>query len=256
MKIKLLSAMLLVIFLLGGTMSLVKAQQDEYRLNVNRTFGYSSGSQIRGTFSMEVVGPQNIKSITYLIDGNVIELVTSSPFKISFQTSKYGYGWHELSALVETTDGKKVTTPVRKFEFATTDQEASAVTSIIFPLLGGVLLVMLVGMGFQVLALKNKPASTIPLGAPRKFGIHGGSVCPQCQRAFSLHWWAPNLGFRTKFDRCDFCGKWSIVKVLNGTELIAAQAAELQQVQPALATTEKSEEDRLKEMIEKSRFTN
>jgi hypothetical protein len=256
MKIKFAIAFFVLLYLLGSMIYQTQAQQDEYRLNVNRSFGYSSGSQIRGTFNMEVVGPQNIKSVTYLLDGEVMAQVTTSPFYLSFQTTKYANGWHNISALVETTDGRKVTTPSRRFEFATAEQESGTIMTIIFPLLGGVLLIMVIGMGIQMFILKNKPAATIPLGAPRNFGLLGGSVCPQCQRAFPIHWYAPNLGFRTKFDRCEFCGKWSIVKILNQAELNAALVAELEQVQPPSPVGVKSEEDQLKEMIEKSRYIN
>lgn len=247
---------LLAVIMLMGFQCAVLAQSNEYRLNLHRTFGFSSGSQIRGSFSMDVVGPGTFQSVAFLIDGQVMAEVNSVPFNLAFQTSQYPIGWHELSAVVVTTEGKKFTTPARRFEFVSTEQEAAAVTSIIIPLAGGILLVMLLGVGFQFLFLRNRPLSTLPLGSPRSYGIIGGGVCPQCHRPYSLHWWGPNLGFRMKFDRCDFCGKWTIVKRLSRSELAAAENAELQMVQPVANHASKTEAELLKEMIEKSKYIN
>jgi hypothetical protein len=232
------------------------AQSEDYRLNLHRTFGYSSGSQIRGSFSMDVVGPGTLKSVTYRIDGKDMGMVDAAPFSLAFQTSQYPAGWHELSAVVETTDGKRFTTVSRRFEFATSEQEASTVTSLILPIFGGIILVLVIGMGIQFFFLRNRSGVQMPLGAQRNYGIIGGGVCPQCHRAYPLHWWAPNLGFRMKFDRCIFCGKWSIIKVLSHSELAAAESAELQMAQPAQTFSNKTEEERLKEMIEKSKYSN
>jgi len=242
--------------ILLGLHSAGQAQTEEYRLNLHRTFGYSSGSQIRGSFSMDVVGPGTINAVAFLIDGQVMARVDTAPFSLAFQTSQYSTGWHDLSAVVETTDGKKFTVQTRRFEFATSEQEAGAITSIIVPLAGGIFLVMLLLVGGQFLFLRNRPASTLPLGAVRNYGITGGGVCPKCHRAYALHIWAPNLGFRTKFDHCDFCGKWSIIKVLSRSELAAAETAELQMVQPAPTFANKTADERLQEMIERSKYTN
>ncbi len=252
---KITRSLLFLCLLLLGVWTAAAAQSEEYRISLHRTFGYSSGSQIRGSFSMEVVGSGELKTVTYLIDGQVMAQVNSAPFSLAFQTSQYPAGWHELSAELETTDGKKFTTPTRRFEFATSEQEASSVASIIVPILGGILLVTALGAGSQALLLRNRPASTLPLGAKRNYGIIGGGVCPQCRRAYALHWWAPNLGFRMKFDRCDFCGKWSMIKVLSRAELTAAEASELQMLTPDPVFSTKTDEEKLKEMIEKSKYT-
>jgi hypothetical protein len=252
---KIFFSTLFVFILLAGWILPVQAQQAEYSLNVHRNFGYSSGSQIRGSFNLDIVGPQTIKSVTYLLDGSVISQVTSSPFGLTIQTSDYALGWHDLSAVVETQDGRKVTTASRRFEFASPEQETSGTLAIVGPILGVVLLVFVLVIGFQMLATRNKPKSSLPLGESRSYGIRGGSVCPHCHRAVSLHWWAMNIGLGAKFDRCDFCGKWSILKALSSKELAAAEAAELQMAQPTPAVATKSEKNALDELIEKSRYT-
>jgi hypothetical protein len=252
---KIIASLGIILALLIGFISNVQAQQADYRLNVHRNFGFSSGSQIRGSFNLDITPLVNIKSVTYLIDGTEISKVSTSPFTLTIQTSTFANGMHELSAVIETSTGGVVKTAVRRYEFVSAEQESSSVAGLIFPLLAGVFGLLVVGMGFQFLVLRNRPLSNLPLGSPRSYGFSGGGVCPQCHRAISLHWWAPNLGFRTKFDHCNFCGKWSIIKLLSRSELAAAEAAELQQVQPAQNVQAKTEEERLKEMIERSRYT-
>ncbi len=62
---KAITTLWVLLGLLLGSTSLVLAQSEEYRLNVHRNIGYSSGSQIRGSFSIDIVGPANIQAVTY-----------------------------------------------------------------------------------------------------------------------------------------------------------------------------------------------
>ncbi len=148
-------SILITLFLLICTIFSVQAQQEDYRLNVHRNFGFSSGSQIRGSFNLDIIGPGNIKSVTYLIDGQVISSVSTAPFSLTFQTSTYALGWHDLSAVVETLDGNKMTTASRRYEFASAEQESSFMVSFIVPLLGGILLVMAIVIGVQMFFQKK-----------------------------------------------------------------------------------------------------
>lgn len=241
--------------LLAGITTLGLAQADNYQVSLHRNFGYSSGNQVRGSFTLDIIPPTDIQSVTYLIDGKTMQKVDSSPFSYSFQTTQYPDGPHELSALVQTTAGRAVSTPVRQFVFATADQETSGVANLLLPILGVVLLVMALGVIAQFLFFRNRPAAQLELGAPRSYGILGGGVCPRCHRPYPLHWWAPNAGLGTKFDRCDFCGKWALVRRLSSSELKTAEANEKQMAQPETPIAEKSEEERLREMIDNSRYT-
>ncbi len=233
----------------------VQAQQADYRLNVSRTFGYGNGSDIRGTFTLSVAGPGNIRTVSYMIDNQLIAETTSDPFKLTFQTTQYPDGWHELSAIIETNDGTKITTPVKRLNFVTAEQELSSMAGILIPLFGGIALVIVGVVAFQTIVLRKKPLSTLPLGASRNYGLRGGTICPHCRRPYGIHWWALNVGLRNRFDRCEFCGKWSIIHPMSRTELDAAELAELEQAQAEPQITPKTEQDRLKEMIDNSRFT-
>jgi len=233
----------------------VQAQQTDYRLNVSRTFGYGNGSNIRGTFTLSVAGPGNIHTVSYMIDNQLIAETTSDPFKLTFQTTQYPDGWHDLSAIVETNDGSKITTPVERLNFVSAEQESSGMVGILVPLFGGIALVMVGVVAFQTIIFRKKPFSTLPLGASRNYGLRGGTICPHCRRPYGIHWWAMNVGLRNRFDRCEFCGKWSIIHMMRRTELDAAESAELEQAQAEPQITPKSEQDRLKEMIDNSRFS-
>jgi hypothetical protein len=250
-----LSIFVVLLFIFGLVVP-VFAQQAEFSLSVRRNFGYSSGSQIRGTFGLDIIGSQAIKSVTYQIDGKLITRLSSAPFNTTIQTADYPEGWHDLVAVVETQDGRTVTTEARRFEFVSASQESSGVINIIGPLLGGIFLLLAIFMGVQMFAFRNKPKLNLPLGEQRSYGFRGGSVCPHCHRAVALHWWSVNIGLGVKFDRCDFCGKWSILKVLSASELRAAEAAELEMAQPAALTSAKSEKDNLEDMLNNSRYIN
>ena len=108
---------------------------------------------------------------------------------------------------------------------------------------------------FQTIVFRKKPLSTLPLGAPRQYGLRGGTICPRCQRPYPIHWWAINIGLRNRVDRCEFCGKWAVVRPQGRDKLEAAESAELEQAQTDALTSPKTEQDRLKEMIDNSRFT-
>ncbi|MEK7312663.1 MAG: Ig-like domain-containing protein, partial [Chloroflexota bacterium] len=74
-------------------------------LSVRRDWGFGGGSQIQGLFTMEATGPGNLVSVTFKIDSTVVGEVTSSPFKIRFDTDDYLTGWHTLTAVGKTIDG-------------------------------------------------------------------------------------------------------------------------------------------------------
>ena len=236
--------------------STAQAQQTDYHLNLSRDFGYGNGSQIRGNFSASIGGSQdNIQSVTYLLDGQSMAEVTTAPFKFKFVTMNYPLGWHDMSAQIHTKDGQTVTTATRRYEFASSEQESAMVKNVVLPLLGGLLLIVVIVIGVQMLTMRKKPKLDLPLGAPRKYGISGGTVCSRCHRPYAMHWWGLNAGIGTKLDRCDFCGHWGMARRASREELARAEAAELQMGQPEKPIQAASEEQKLKEMLDESRYT-
>jgi hypothetical protein len=257
-SLKILRIYALCLVMVAAAFSLampVSAQQDEFRLNVNRTFGYSSGSQIRGTFSMSVTGQGTIKAVTFQIDGKAIATIDQAPFSLKWYTTDYSDGWHELSAVVETNDGRKVTTAVRRFQFVSSADETATMQRIVIPTVGGLFLIVLLVIGSQVLLLRKKSKINLPYGAERIYGMSGGTICPKCHRPYAMHWWALNAGITTRYDRCDYCGKWSMVKRASRKELEDAEKAELLMGQPENPMPVKTEEEKLKELMDSARYT-
>ena len=248
------------VFLLAILMALlltlpVQAQTDEYKLNIQKSFGYNNGENIRGTFKISVVGAQEqIQSVSLLLDGQEMAVLDAAPFTYTFDTGTYPAGTHQFSAIVHTRDGRSLTTPARQFRFLTAGEESEDMKGLMLPLLGLVGGLMLAMFLSQTLILRNcKPLQVAP-GAPRKYGFKGGSVCKRCGRPFSLHWWSSNL-IAGVYDRCDFCGKWGFYQRMSPADLAAAEAAELKQAQPAAQVIEKSDEEKLRELLDNSRYT-
>ncbi len=249
---------LLVLGLIGAGIMPALAQTPEaavYTLGLRRDFGYGNGGQIRGAFSVSVSGPAGYTKVVYTIDGQVMAELTSAPFALQFNTSSYPAGVHELAAQVTSADGKVYTTPARTVQFVTQEEQNSGMQKILIPLLGlifGILLLVVVG---QTLLFRRRKHD-IPLGAERNYSFAGGSICPRCHRPTPLHMFGMNVGFG-KFDFCENCGKWSVMRrvpleILRAAEIAEKAQADRDETMPPAG--EPSEEEKLREMIEKSKY--
>ena len=58
-----------------------------------------------------------------------------------------------------------------------------------------------------------------------------------------------------KLSRCDNCGKWSILRRVPIDILRAAEIAEVKADQAGAASIEKTEEEKLRDMLDNSRYT-
>lgn len=248
-------AFLCVLCVLCGVTVPVWAQEAiELKLSVTRLFGYGGGDQIQGKFRMELVEPPALKSATFYVDEVEVGTVTETPYRIDFNTDSYAQGWHELKATGLMPDGTTLNSNVRRFEFVTAAQGWEAAQKIIIPLfsvVGGIILLM---VAIQVLPSLFGRKKTLPLGAERKYGLKGGAICPKCHRPFSIHFMAINLPF-AHFDRCDHCGKWSLVRSASREQLAAAERAELEMAKPDAPIVEETKEEKLARQIEESRYT-
>ncbi len=195
------------------------AQAEALTLYVRRNFGYGGGSQIQGNFRLEVEGPADLVSVTYLIDGEVLATIDSAPFRVDFETDAHPHGWHDLTAIGRLADGRAVTSNTRRFEFVSAEVGWQAAGQIGGTLLGGVAVVIVVVLGLQVLVFGRGSKARRPGD-----GWLGGAVCGHCGHAFSIHLWSLNA-VGARFDRCDHCGKWSLVRRASPAELEAAEAA-------------------------------
>ena len=229
------------------------AQTEDLTLSVRRNFGYGGGHQIQGSFRMEVTGPNNLTAVTFKVDEQIVDTLTQPPWRVDFQTDDYGLGEHTLTATAETTAGRTLTSNTRSFEFVSAEVGWQAGANIALPILGAVGIILLIGLASAFLPNLTGQKVTVPLGAPRKYGFFGGALCPKCHRPFSRHWWGLNAGLG-KFDRCDHCGGWSIVRAESPARLREAEAAELQLAQPEAPVAELTAEEKLKRQLDESRF--
>jgi DNA-directed RNA polymerase subunit RPC12/RpoP len=230
------------------------AQEDNsLSLRLSRDFGYSSGSgQIQGTFSMHVTGPANLARVDFFIDGKQIGEAAKAPFSLQFSTGSYPLGIHKISAVGYTSDGKELHSSEVTAEFVSADQGLKSTGKIAIPILVFSGLAVLLSALFPVLTGRGK-RSQLPLGESRNYGIKGGGICTRCGRPFSFNVLAPNLVIY-KFDRCPYCGKWSLVRIASLTELRKAEAAELEAAQASKAVPEESEEEKLRKELDDSRY--
>ncbi len=232
------------------------AQTATLTLSVSKTFGFNNGSQIQGSFRLEVAGPANLKSVTFTLDGQPLGQVSAAPFRYDLNTDQFAPGWHTVGASGQTADGQTLTAADRRYEFLSAAQAQSSLTRFMVPILGLVGLLVVVGLGSQLFFVLRggKNRSALPLGAHRTYGVLGGTICPKCQRPFSIHWWALNALPTRRFDRCDHCGKWSLVHAVSPAELAKAERAELKYAQPTAPQVELSPEEKLKRELDSSRF--
>ena len=251
-----LNSLLMVLILLVLIFSPVLAQTSEeplYRLNINRDFGYGAGADIRGLFTLRIVGPEDLASVSYFIDDQLMTEVDESPFTYQFNTSQYPFGSHDLTAVVTNTSGEKFTTPARHMNFVSPEEEAAGMKNIVGPiilLLVGIMVV--VGLAQFAVMRKRNPNGVAP-GTQRNYGYAGGSICKHCGRPTPRHIWGFNIAIG-KFDRCENCGKWSVMQAASYEILRAAEISEQTTESNNPNFNEKTDEEKLRELIDKSKY--
>jgi hypothetical protein len=248
-----LRATWILILLLAFTFTAAGAQSPEYRIDVDREFGYGAGADVRGNFAFGLYGDlTTVRSVTYMMDGEPMATLDSAPFRFRFRTGDYPSGWHQITAVVTTTDGREVTTPVVTLHFLSAEAQGQAMTRVFGLVLGLIALLVVGGMGAQFLSMRGgrKP------GQPRNYGLLGGAICPKCDRPFPIHIWSVNM-MAGRLDRCDNCGKWSVVRRAAPEMLQAAETAEqaAARQEENAPLVEADEQERLRRLLDDSRYT-
>lgn len=229
-------------------------QENQLTLGLSRDFGYGGlGNDIQGTFSAKIVNPPpDLVKVDFLIEGKLMVEDTQAPFIYQFNTDNYPLGLHTLSALGYTSTGAELHSNEISPNFVSAQEGWKAVLKIILPVLGLVIAAMLMAAFIPILTGRGKKLDT-PLGAPRTYGVSGGTICPKCHRPFSLHLLTLHL-LTYKLERCPYCGKWSLVRPYSRAALAAAEAAELEGSKPAGEMAEESEEERIRKELERSKY--
>ena len=214
-------------------------------LSLIRNFGFGGLGKIQGSFTLRIVSPpDDLEEVSFYIDGELMEVVTQSPFQIKFHTSDFADGDHQMSAIGILKDGSARESNTVTKTFLSSNQAWSETQGVLVPLLVGVGVVTLIGIGAPLLLGQKKKFS---LGS---YGPAGGAVCPRCALPFSRSYLAPNM-LVGKLVRCPHCGKFSI---LPGASSAILQEAEKRYSEEGNGpVVSKSQED-IKKMIEESRF--
>jgi hypothetical protein len=250
---KLNTILILTLLLLLSIIPVVFAQAEGLTLKLSKDFGYAWAGDIQGTFSMKASGPDNLARVEFLIDGLVVGEDKESPFRFQFSTSNYVLGPHTLSALGYTSEDKVLPSNEIQTNFVSPESGWRATGSLVLPILGITFGIILLSFLVPWFLSRNKPKGTIPLGAPRSYGVVGGAICSKCGRPFSRHLLAPNLMFG-KLERCPHCGKFGIVPRATPAQLAAAEAAELEMTTESEQVPVLNEEERLQRDLDDSRY--
>ncbi len=231
---------------------LAHAQEEELAITLARDWGYGGGRDIQGLFSLKASGPENLTRVEFYLDAILLAADTEPPFRVQFHTDNYPLGKHDLCAIGYTADGRQLASRVIRVNFVTPEAGRETVGKIVGPLLA------LVVIGILVTALlptitSRRGKTDLAAGAPRVYPL-GGGICPHCRRPFAFHIWGLNL-LAGKFERCPYCGKWSLVRSLSRERLRAAERAEQERLESVQLATE-SEDERLKRALDESRYQN
>ena len=219
---KVLTAALVLCALLLMPLASASAQTEQpYRVSLRRDFGYGAGMDIQGNMTLSLKGDESaVSRVSFLMDGEELLMTESEPFSFSFTTDDYPAGVHQLSARVETRDGKTFTTDALTYNFLSKEAASRSTRGIILPLIGLIGGVALLSWLLQYLTSRKKPQS----GALSYNGFYGGAVCPKCGRPFARSLFGMNM-VAGRLERCPHCGKWSLTRRASLAELEAAEAA-------------------------------
>lgn len=228
--------LLLVSWLLVGGLA---HAQDELTLRLRKNYGYAAGNQIQGRFTVEASGPANISRVLFFLNDAPIGEVDTPPFALAFDTGGFDPGPMTLSAQAFTDDGRSLTASPLQREIVTADEVNSLVTGMLLRLGLPLLLLFVVGIGL-VSWLGTRKGET---GVPNANKWPGATICPKCERPFSLHVWKLNLGL-SALDRCPHCGKWVRVRRVTQEAIDAALAEDTPVVTPAVDFEKQLEDSR------------
>jgi hypothetical protein len=251
-----LSILITGIFLLLIPLRILAQQEQELDLRLKRNFGYGGGDEIQGVFTMQVNTPAELSRVEFYIDDQKIGEDDEIPYSLKFSTDNYSKGLHSLKAIGYTKDGNIINSNVIPITFVSAEEGWKAGFRIVGPMLGIIVAIMLFALLLTVFTSKRKV--NISPGTERKYGFSGGAICPKCNRPTPLH----VLGFNlliAKYDRCENCGKWSVMRIQPLNALRQAEREELERAKQEgenRIDASLSDEEKIKKELEDSRFQN
>ncbi len=226
-KNKILFSGLLLLVSVLCLISPAHGQGNDYAVHLRRDFGYGGGVNIRGKFTISLVGQEDqVGSVTFLIDNEPMIAIHEAPFKYQFHTDDYGFGFHFLSAEVTRKDGRVKVTPSLQYNFVSPEEERGQIVNILLIVGGVILLAFVIFALVQGLFFKDRAKRGKQVIAGQTYGLLGGTICPKCGSPFSRHFWGLKLVVG-RLDRCDFCGKWVMTTRATQEALHEAEQAKL-----------------------------
>ncbi len=246
------SWLILITLLLGilvGVGTAVAQTDNELDLGLSRDFGTGIGNNIQGTFSFRVSGPDDLATVTFYIDDQIVAEDNEAPFRHQFKTEAYPLGVHTLRATGLTQDGRELSSNSLTRNFISGSSAGRTTLYIVIPIL-------IIAIGGRLLSSwitnrgRNKSQGQSEINV---HGPFGGTICPKCNKPFARHIWGFNLVVG-KYDRCPHCGKWSLVRAMPPDVLDASVEAMQQAKTTQEKSTDTNDEDRWRKRLDDSKF--
>jgi hypothetical protein len=111
------SALLLLLFLVLCLPPRVRAEPSDLRLSVQRLRGADLLGHVAGTFRLSVQTAEDVQKVTFYVDGQPVAHVTDYPYVFQFDTWDFGKGLHHLQAVAHCADGSVATSNGIALEF-------------------------------------------------------------------------------------------------------------------------------------------
>ncbi len=248
------SWLILITLLLGilvGVGTAVAQTDNELDLGLSRDFGTGIGNNIQGTFSFRVSGPDDLATVTFYIDDQIVAEDNEAPFRHQFKTEAYPLGVHTLRATGLTQDGRELSSNSLTRNFISGSSAGRTTLYIVIPIL-------IIAIGGRLLSSwitnrgRNKSQGQSEINV---HGPFGGTICPKCNKPFARHIWGFNVVVG-KYDRCPHCGKWSLVRAMP-PDVLDASVEAMQQAkatQDQVKPDDTDDEDRLRKRLDDSKF--
>ena len=220
-------------------------ESSSLQLRLIRNFGYGGLGKIQGNFTLKIDNPpEELEKVEFFMDEEMIATVDSEPFQFKFHTSTYADGEHKMTAMGTLLNDTRVESNRITKSFLSSDQAFGETQQLLGPILIGVAILTLLGVGVPLVLNRNKE---FVLG---KYGRAGGAVCPRCELPLSRSVLSPNL-LVGKLVICPHCKKTSILARASNTKL---KDAEIRYANKDKQDIVQSGKHDLRKQLEDSRF--
>ncbi len=229
----------------------VQTQDETPQINIglSKNMGYASfGGEIQGAFTISASSDSKLEKVVFYYGDTVLGEDTEAPYKLQFNTEIIEPGQVTFSAVGYLTDGSTVKSNTLSRTILSEDSVRENMSGIVLPILIALALVTLASFAFQFSRRKKGAPFT-----PGKYGAAGGAVCPSCALPFSRNFMSPNL-LVGKLEKCPHCGKMSIRPRASSSALKEAEALYLDSLNLVNEQLPENKEDKMRKMIDDSRF--